>query len=252
MCRRIKSFQVVVLLLSGTGAIPCRRRMLPTVWWTPDTPDWPMLPQSGRSPSRSSREPSEPPDPRSLDSCAVGRACGAVWSRRIFQPPVGDTRREWYRVSRCARLSAVPCDLSACRFPPGWPARHRRVASLAADAPLKCGSRPPGTHSAAGVPGLPIRSRRPKAAPMWFCSCSISIIEKRGPSVSVSVHSSILTVRRSEENMRVFADAIISGHHCEHWRESISAATPRRLMIEWPQGLEMRPALNGTSDPCNH
>ena len=29
----MKSLQVVVLLRSGTGAIPCRRRILPTVWW---------------------------------------------------------------------------------------------------------------------------------------------------------------------------------------------------------------------------
>jgi hypothetical protein len=28
--------------------------------------------------------------------------------------------------------------LSAFRFTPGWPARHRRAASLAADAPSKC------------------------------------------------------------------------------------------------------------------
>jgi len=102
---------------------------------TPDTPDWPMLPQSGHSPSRSSREPSEPPDPRSLDGCAAGPAGGAVWSRRIFWPPVGDTRREWYRVWRDARPAPVLGVLNACRFPPGWPARHRRAASLAADAP---------------------------------------------------------------------------------------------------------------------
>jgi len=31
MCRRIESLQVVVLLRSGTGPIPCRRRILPTV-----------------------------------------------------------------------------------------------------------------------------------------------------------------------------------------------------------------------------
>ena len=61
--------------------------------------------------------------------------------------------REWYRVWRGARPAAVLCALNACRFPPGWPARHRRAASLAADVPSKCGSRPPGTHSRAGVPG---------------------------------------------------------------------------------------------------
>jgi len=66
-------------------------------------------------------------------------------------PRVGDTRREWYRVWRGARLAAGLCVLNTCRFPPGWPARHRRAASLAADAPLKCDSRPPGTHSRAGV-----------------------------------------------------------------------------------------------------
>jgi hypothetical protein len=31
-CRRMNSFQVVVLLLSGTGSMPCQRRVLPTVW----------------------------------------------------------------------------------------------------------------------------------------------------------------------------------------------------------------------------
>jgi hypothetical protein len=30
------------------------------------------------------------------------------------------------------------CDLNACRFPPGWPARRRRAASLAADVLSKC------------------------------------------------------------------------------------------------------------------
>jgi len=104
-------------------------------------------------PGRSSREPSEPPDPRSLDRCAAGRACGAFCSHRISQPPFGDTRREWYRVWRDARPAPGLCDLNACRFQLGWPARHRRAASLAADAPSKCSSRPPGTHSAAGVPG---------------------------------------------------------------------------------------------------
>jgi len=49
---------------------------------------------------------------------------------------VGDTRREWYRVWRDARLAAGPLPLNACRFRPGWPARHRGAASLAADAPL--------------------------------------------------------------------------------------------------------------------
>src|SRR6516164_10626031 len=150
-----------------------------------------MLLPSGHNPSRSSREPSEPPDPRSLDRCAAVPAGGAAWRHRISQPPVGDTRREWYRVWRDAQPAPVLCVLNACRFPPGWPARRRRAASLAADVPSKCGSRPPGTHSAAGVPGLPIRSRRPKAARMWLCSSSTSIIEDR----DLSAHSNILTIR---------------------------------------------------------
>jgi len=75
------------------------------------------------------------------ERCAAGPAGGAAWSRRIFQPPVGDTRREWYQVWRDAQPAPVFCVLNACRFPPGWPAHHRRAASLAADAPSKCGSR---------------------------------------------------------------------------------------------------------------
>src|SRR6516225_11257995 len=99
-------------------------------------------------------------------------APGIECSRRISQPSVGDTKPEWYRVWRGARPAPVLCVLNACRFPPGWRARRRRAASLAADVPSKCGSRPPGTHSAAGVAGLPNRSRRPKAARMWLCSSS--------------------------------------------------------------------------------
>jgi hypothetical protein len=83
---------------------------------TPDTPDWPKLPPSGRKPSRSSRQSSEPPDPRLLNGCEVDRAGDAAWSRRISQPPVGDTRREWYRVWRCARLAAVLCVLTPADF----------------------------------------------------------------------------------------------------------------------------------------
>ena len=44
-------------------------------------------------------------------------------------------------VWRGAQPAPVLGVLTACRFPPGWPARRRRAASLAADVPSKCGSR---------------------------------------------------------------------------------------------------------------
>jgi len=47
MCDAMKSFQAVLWLLFGAGAIPCRRRTLPTVWsetW------WPRWGQSANDP----------------------------------------------------------------------------------------------------------------------------------------------------------------------------------------------------------
>jgi hypothetical protein len=81
----------------------------------------PPLPSFSERDSRSSREPSEPPDFRYLDWCAAGPASGAIWSRRIFQPPVCHTRQEWYPVWRCARPAAGLCVLSPADLRQGGP-----------------------------------------------------------------------------------------------------------------------------------
>ena len=86
-------------------------------------------------PGRSSREPSEPPDPRSLDRCAAGRACGAAWSRRISQPPVG--RYQARMVSGLARRA------TGCR-----PLRPKRLPISARVARSRSESRQPGCRRA--------------------------------------------------------------------------------------------------------
>ena len=151
MCRRMKSLQVVV------GSAPAQARSHAGAGYcrpsgqTPDVPSWPMLLPSGHNPSRSSREPSAPPDPRSRDQCAAGRAIGAFCSHRISQPPVGDTRREWYRVWRGRA--------TGCR-----PLRPKRLPISARVARSPSESRQPGCRR--------IFKMRFSAARYSFCSRS--------------------------------------------------------------------------------
>src|SRR5580704_13663460 len=101
----MKSVQVVVRLRFGAGAMPCRRRMLPTVWSDTRCPKLPRAPTI-----RSYPHPEFSRASRTTSSSISGLIRGRPTARRCFEPPNLCAMSRRYQ----ARMVSGPATQATC------------------------------------------------------------------------------------------------------------------------------------------